>query len=110
MLTRLRPVFAAALIILTGLMNVGCSHQRASGTHSDDGRGAELFAKNCQVCHNSSADSARIGPSLANEGRKRTLAQIIRAIEAPDPPMPKLYPGTISAQDVDDIAAYVKTL
>ncbi len=52
----------------------------------------------------------RIGPSLANEGHKRTLAQIVRAIEEPDPPMPKLYPGTLSEQDVSDIAVYVKTL
>ena len=91
-------------------MNVGCSHQQTAATHSNGGRGAELFAKNCLVCHNSSRDTARIGPPLANEGRKRTLAQIIRAIEEPDPPMPKLYPGTLSEQDVDDIAAYVKTL
>jgi mono/diheme cytochrome c family protein len=91
-------------------MNVGCSHERANGAHVDGGRGAELFAKNCVVCHSSSADSGRIGPSLANEGHKRTLAQIVRAIESPDPPMPKLYPGTLSAQDVADVAAYVKTL
>jgi mono/diheme cytochrome c family protein len=110
MQTRRRPVFAAALIILTGLMNVGCSHQRAAAAHTDGSRGAQLFVKNCQACHSSSPDAARIGPSLANEGHKRTLAQIIRAIEAPDPPMPKLYPGTLSEQDVTDIAAYVKTL
>jgi mono/diheme cytochrome c family protein len=110
MQTRRRPVFAAALIILTGLMNVGCSHQRAAAVASDGGRGVALFAKNCRVCHNSSPDAARIGPSLVNEGHKRTLAQITRAIEEPDPPMPKLYPGTLSDQDVSDIAAYVKTL
>jgi mono/diheme cytochrome c family protein len=92
-------------------MNVGCSHQRTpAAAHTDGGRGAQLFAKNCMACHSSLPDAARIGPSLANEGRKRTLAQIIRAIEAPDPPMPKLYPGTLSEQDVTDIAAYVKTL
>ncbi len=110
MQTRRQPVFAAALLILTGLMNVGCSHQRAAVVESDGGRGVELFAKNCRVCHNSSPDATRIGPSLVNEGHKRTLAQIIRAIEEPDPPMPKLYPGTLSDRDVSDIAAYVKTL
>ena len=108
--TRRRLVFAAVVVILTGLTNVGCSHQRAPVAGSNRGRGAQLFAKNCQVCHNSSLDAARIGPSLANEGRKRTLAQIVRAIEEPDPPMPKLYPGTLTDQDVSDIAAYVKTL
>lgn len=91
-------------------MTVSCSHRSAVSARADGGRGSELFAKNCLVCHNSSADAERIGPSLVNEGRKRTLAQIVHAIEAPDPPMPKLYPGTLSEQDVTDIAAYVKTL
>ena len=91
-------------------MSVGCSHQQSGAARSDDGRGAQLFARNCSVCHDSSADASRIGPPLVNEGHKRTLAQIVRAIEEPDPPMPKLYPGTLSEQDVRDIAAYVKTL
>ena len=110
MQTRRRPVFAAIRRILTGIVNVSCSHQRGSSANADGGRGAALFTKNCLACHNFSANAERIGPSLANEGRKRTLAQIVRAIEDPDPPMPKLYPGTLSEQDVTDIAAYVKTL
>lgn len=39
-----------------------------------------------------------------------TLAQIVRAIDEPDPPMPKLFPSVLSDHDVQDIAAYVKTL
>jgi mono/diheme cytochrome c family protein len=35
-----------------------------------------------------------------------TLAQI----KNPAPPMPKLYPSTLSEQDVNDVAAYVQTL
>jgi len=91
-------------------MTVSCSYQHASAERSDGGRGAVLYAKNCQVCHNSSPNASRIGPTLVNEGRKRTLAEIVQAIEEPDPPMPKLYPGTLSESDVNDIAAYVKTL
>ncbi|HTX56541.1 MAG TPA: cytochrome c [Candidatus Acidoferrales bacterium] len=108
--THRRPVFAIAALILTGLLNAGCSHQRVEAESSDRARGAELFAKNCQVCHSATPDAMRIGPALTGEGRKRTLAQITLAIEAPDPPMPKLYPGTLSEKDVLDIAAYVKTL
>jgi mono/diheme cytochrome c family protein len=106
-----RYVFAAIAVILTALLDAGCAHVHArAAASSDRGHGATLFAKNCDACHSSSPDAARIGPSLANVGRKRTLAQIVRAIEAPDPPMPKLYPGTLSDEDVGDIAAYVKTL
>jgi mono/diheme cytochrome c family protein len=43
-------------------------------------------------------------------GRRLSLARIEGIIENPDPPMPKLYPSVLSEQDVDDIAAYVKTL
>lgn len=44
------------------------------------------------------------------ERKKRTTAQIAGAIESPDPPMPKLYPGQLSEQDVSDIVAYLETL
>ena len=66
-----------------------------------------LFARNCSVCHD--AAGSRIGPPLEHVGRRLTLAQIEAVIEDPDPPMPKLYPSVLSRQDVDDIAAYVKT-
>lgn len=51
-----------------------------------------------------------MGPSLRAE-RKRKTAQAVRAIVLdPDPPMPKLYPAQLTAQDVDDLTAYVETL
>lgn len=107
--TSWRLKIVALLAILTAFSNAGCSHRGVS-PRTDRGRGAALFAKDCMVCHGSSAESARIGPSLAHEGRKKTLVQIAEAIQEPDPPMPKLYPGILSEQDVLDIAAYVKTL
>jgi mono/diheme cytochrome c family protein len=75
----------------------------------DRGRGAALYAKNCSVCHDAGAGS-RIGPSLEHIGHRLSLEQIESVIEVPDPPMPKLYPSVLTQQDVDDIAAYVKTL
>lgn len=105
-----RYVFAASAVILTALLDAGCSHERARAASFDRGRGAALFSKNCSVCHSDAPDAERIGPSLRNEGRRRTLAQIVHAIEAPDPPMPKLFPGTLSKADVAEIAAYVKSL
>jgi mono/diheme cytochrome c family protein len=108
---RLRSFFALAALILMGLYPIGCArHQPPEARAADRGHGGDLFAKNCLPCHGSSPDAARIGPSLVNEGHKRSYAQIVRAIEAPDPPMPKLYPGTLTEADVADIAAYVKNL
>jgi mono/diheme cytochrome c family protein len=109
MATSWRLKAVALIVILTSFSSAGCAH-RAASTRIDRGRGAALFAKNCLVCHGSTAESTRIGSSLAGEGRKKTLGQIVEAIKEPDPPMPKLYPGTLSEPDVLDIAAYVKTL
>jgi hypothetical protein len=43
-------------------------------------------------------------------GRTLPYDRIVSAIEDPDPPMPKLYPSVLSRQDVNDVAAYVKSL
>ena len=72
-------------------------------------RGAELFAKHCAVCHGVAGAGAE-APSLKNERARKSLAQLEAWIKNPAPPMPKLYPDTISARDVADIAAYVETL
>lgn len=77
---------------------------------SSESRGAALFAKNCAACHGERGVSGPVGPSLAGEHRKKRLDAIVTIVEHPDPPMPKLFPGTLSAQDVADIAAYVESL
>jgi len=69
-------------------------------------RGHEIFSTYCVKCH----VSARIGPPLANVKAHETLAVTIAQIKNPAPPMPKLFPATLSEQDVNDVAAYVQTL
>jgi len=78
-------------------------------TTTNPGHGADLFAKNCAVCHGA-AGAGGEGPSLKNERARKSLIQAEAWIENPVPPMPKLYPGTLSAQDVGDVAAYVEAL
>ncbi len=51
-----------------------------------------------------------MGPSLQNEDVRKNLAQTVSWIEHPALPMPNLYPGTLSAKDVLDIATYVQSL
>ncbi|MEO6835257.1 MAG: cytochrome c [Candidatus Tumulicola sp.] len=72
-------------------------------------RGSTVFAKNCAVCHGS-AGAGGEGPSLRNERARKPLAAAEAWIRDPAPPMPKLFPGALSAQDVADVAAYVETL
>ncbi len=72
--------------------------------------GAALFVKNCAACHGERGIGGPVGPALKNERKKKDRDAIVAAIEHPDPPMPKLFPGELSAQDVSDLTAYVESL
>jgi mono/diheme cytochrome c family protein len=76
---------------------------------SNVARGSALFTQNCAVCHGV-AGAGGEGPPLKNERLRKTLAAAEAWIENPAPPMPKLYPTTLSAQDVADVAGYVESL
>ncbi len=71
--------------------------------------GSALFTQNCAVCHGV-AGAGGEGPPLKNERARKTLAATEAWIKNPAPPMPKLYPTPLSAQDVADVAGYVETL
>lgn len=81
----------------------------ATADNGDAQRGATVFAKNCAVCHGVGGAGGE-GPPLRNESAKKDFAQTRAWIENPAPPMPKLYPGTLSDRDLDDVAAYVHSL
>ncbi len=51
-----------------------------------------------------------MGPTLIHESTRKNMQQAVQWIKNPLPPMPKLYPGTLSAQDVRDLAAFVESL
>lgn len=71
--------------------------------------GATLFQQNCSACHGAHGQGG-VGPSLIGESSRKNFRQAVRWIENPASPMPKLYPGTLSGQDVRDVAAYVESL
>ena len=75
----------------------------------DPHHGQAVFAQNCASCHGAQGQGG-MGPRLIGESTRKNLQQAQAWIENPQPPMPKLYPGTLSAQDVRDVAAYVETL
>jgi mono/diheme cytochrome c family protein len=70
--------------------------------------GKAVFTANCAACHNVDGTGG-VGPNLHGEASAKTLAQTVAFIENPSGAMPKLYPATISAKQVDDVAAYVRT-
>lgn len=100
------------VVLLTACAHSGGSHAAANAapTSASAWRGAGLFTTQCASCHGVHGAGGRLGPSLRAE-RKRKTSQAVRAIIVdPDPPMPKLYPAQLTAQDVDDLTAYVETL
>jgi alcohol dehydrogenase (cytochrome c) len=73
----------------------------------DAGRGKALYSQTCITCHG--ADGAMMPnynlKDIKSHKDGPTLAQWIKN---PKPPMPRLFPSPFSAQDVEDIAAYVE--
>ncbi|MDB6085880.1 MAG: c-type cytochrome [Gammaproteobacteria bacterium] len=83
----------------------------AAGTATIDAIiGEGLFAQVCAGCHGASGEGAA-GPSLKGIGARATVAQTKDWIRNPkSSAMPKLFPESISDQDVDSLAAYIRTL
>ena len=71
--------------------------------------GKQLYLQSCSSCHGAAAQGG-MGPSLEDEASRKDLSQAIAWIKNPAPPMPKLYPGSLSAKDVLDVATYVESL
>jgi len=75
----------------------------------DAGRGMELYGKNCAACHGNKGEGVS-GPALKGVHSKLDFAATVNWIENPSAKMPKLYPSTLDAQAVADVAAYVMGL
>jgi mono/diheme cytochrome c family protein len=81
---------------------------KVSGSaQGDASHGKTVFTQNCTRCHGAEGG---IGPALKNEKSRKNYVQTVAWIKNPQPPMPKLYPDTISDKDVADVAAYVQSL
>ncbi|MBD5604887.1 MAG: cytochrome c [Candidatus Eremiobacteraeota bacterium] len=76
----------------------------------DAKHGEAIFSQNCSSCHGAAGAGGGIGPSLKGEKSRKNDAAAIAWIKNPQPPMPKLYPATLTESDVSDVAAYVETL
>ncbi|HVS46564.1 MAG TPA: cytochrome c [Verrucomicrobiae bacterium] len=107
-------------LIAVALSATGCGAHRAATNAASRAsvaplspsaaRGRAIYADNCSACHGADAAGGQLGPMLRGERARRTDAQIAAAILNPTPPMPKLSPAQLSAQDVADVTAYVETL
>ena len=76
----------------------------------DPDKGRRIFNATCVGCHGENATGGAGGPALKGIGATHTYDALVKVIKQPRPPMPALYPGSLSEQDVRDVARYVDTL
>ncbi len=118
----LRLLRVCAALVALSIVS-GCAHHAtvrsstavadessAAPTDSSGSRGGRVFAMQCAMCHGAGGAGGPAGPSLRGERTRKSLAAVVAAIKHPTPPMPKLFPGILTAQDVADLAAYVQSL
>jgi mono/diheme cytochrome c family protein len=118
---------AAASIILTGVVALlpslparsspgkpstatpppGAGRTQISG---DAKHGAALYAAKCAGCHGAQGAGSVVAPALKTLKTRRGTEAAIVWIKDPQPPMPKLYPKSLSDNDVNDIVAYLESL
>ncbi len=101
---------AAASGPISDAASNGLKDSGAAPAAADPAHGKEIFSQNCSSCHGADGAGGGIGPSLKGEKAKKDDAATIAWIKNPQPPMPKLYPSTLSEKDVADVAAYVQSL
>ena len=85
------------------------SSSASAPTAPKEAKGAAIFAQNCAACHGAHGQGG-VGPTLVNEASRKNLAQAEAWIKHPAPPMPALYPGTLSEKDVHEVAEFVESL
>jgi mono/diheme cytochrome c family protein len=80
----------------------------AASTSAAPAAGQAVYAANCAACHGASGTGG-VGPNLHQVAATMTLDQTVAFIEKPAGAMPKLFPGTLSAAQVQEVAAYVRS-
>jgi mono/diheme cytochrome c family protein len=74
----------------------------------DAAHGRSVYATACAACHGAQGQGGE-GLPLKGVSARYSQAQAVAYILNPKPRMPKLYPGTLNAQDIADVAAHIRT-
>lgn len=113
---RLRATLFAAALLATAactpaIGQKGSTIVQRTALGGEKEAGASLFRQHCSACHGTSGkEEGMPGPSLHYESARMDFQTTVSWIEDPMPPMPKLYPGSLTEKDVHDIAAYVQSI
>ncbi len=104
--------FGAASLLMLGLVSL----PSAGAQKGDVTKGKEVFEQ-CSVCHNADSDEKKMGPALKglfkheklSNGKKVTEENVRGLINAGGNGMPA-YEELLSAEERDNLMAYLKTL
>jgi alcohol dehydrogenase (cytochrome c) len=93
----------------------GPESNQADRTHPVGGNvanishGRNLYASNCSMCHGANGEGG-VAKSLRGIRQRMTWESAMKQLQNPQPPMPKLFPGQLSEQDLRDVLTFVRTL
>jgi ubiquinol-cytochrome c reductase cytochrome c subunit len=101
----------AALVAYVGSLGDGPAVPDVDTSEADLAQGGVLYRANCQACHSASGSGGalsygRAAPGLADA----TPTQVGAAVRVGPGQMPVFGPETISAEELNDLAAYVEYL
>jgi ubiquinol-cytochrome c reductase cytochrome c subunit len=118
-----RSPFAAALVLIAGLVVSGGTYVAASAAVSNVSTktevdqalidtGKKLFLANCASCHGKNAEGAEGGPSLIGVGSASVDFQVAtgRMPGQASGPQMEVKPVQFKQEDIDALAAYVASL
>ncbi|HZZ65481.1 MAG TPA: c-type cytochrome [Candidatus Baltobacteraceae bacterium] len=102
-----------ALCVCMSACGAGRGHGRATPSPipgADLVRGRLVYERECSACHGVRGAGGGIGPSLVDQARRKSFAQVQEIVLDPAAPMPKLYPSRMTKGQVRDVSAYVESL
>ena len=108
--------FAASCFVVCAALALGLAAAQKPAGKGDVAKGKEAFEQ-CAICHNVDNDEKKMGPSLKGLYKRKTLsngkpvndANVLAQINAGGNGMPA-YSDMLSAEDKDNILAYLHTL
>lgn len=102
-----RPVMSYQVMWAGPWIRHSVAQAGAAATPEGQKAGPQIYAANCAACHGASGGGG-VGPSLRQIAARRSLDQTVAFIEKPAGIMPKLYPEKLSAEQVREVATYIR--